>query len=50
VTTLEHPPYTPYLAPVDVYLFHQLISKLKGQRFSDDADIIKNATGELKRL
>jgi transposase len=50
VTTLEHPPYSPDLAPADFYLFPQLISALKGVRFCDATDIIKNATEELKRL
>jgi transposase len=47
---MEHPPYSPDLAPVDFYLFPQLKSALKGRRFCDATDIIKNATDELKRL
>jgi transposase len=50
VTTLEPPPYSPHLAPVDFYLFLRLKSALKGRRFCDATDIIKNATEELKRL
>jgi histone-lysine N-methyltransferase SETMAR len=50
VTTLEHPPYSPDLDPVDFYLFRRLKSALKRQRFCDATDIIKNATDELKRL
>jgi len=40
---LEHPPYSPDLAAADFYL-------LKGRRFCNATDIIKNATEELKRL
>jgi len=43
VTTLEHPPYHPGLAPADVHLFLQLKAALKGQCFCDAADIMKNA-------
>jgi len=50
VTTLEHPPYCPDLSPVDFYLCRRLKSELKGRRFCDVTDIIKNATDELKRL
>jgi len=48
VTTLEHPPYSPDLIPADFYLFPPLKSALKGRRFCDATDIIKNATEELK--
>jgi hypothetical protein len=50
VTTLEHPPYSPDFAPADFYLFPRFISALRGWRFCDATDIIKNATKELKRL
>jgi hypothetical protein len=50
VTTLEPPPYPPYLVPTEFYMFHRLKSALKGRRFCDATDIIKNATEELKRL
>jgi hypothetical protein len=43
VTTLEHPPYSHNLAAADFYLFHRLISALKGRPFCE-ATIIKNAT------
>jgi len=42
VTTLEHPPYPPGLAPADVHVFLQVKSALKGQCFCDAADIMKN--------
>ena len=48
--TLEHPPYSPDLAPADFYLFPRLRSALKGRRLFDATDIINNATEELKRL
>ena len=50
VTTLQHPPYSPDLAPADFYLFPGLKSALMGRRFCDATDIIKNQTEELKRL
>ena len=50
VTTLEHPPYSPDLTLIDLYLFRRLKSALKGRRFCDAFDISKNATDELKRF
>jgi hypothetical protein len=50
VATLEHPSYSPDLTAADFYLFPRLKSVLKGKRFCDDTDIIRNATEELKRL
>jgi hypothetical protein len=50
VTTLEHPPYSRDLAAADFYLFRRLKSALKGRRFCDAIDIVKNATEELKSL
>ena len=44
VTTLEHTPYSPDLAPADFCLFPQLKSVLKGEHFCVATDIIKNAT------
>ena len=41
VTTLDHTPYSPDVAPAD--------SSFKGRRFCDATDI-KNATEELKSL
>ena len=38
---LDHPPYSPDLAPSD--LFPGLIKHLKGRRFSSDADVIAAA-------
>jgi hypothetical protein len=44
------PPYSPGLAPADFELLPLANSALKGRRFCDGADSIKNATKELKRL
>ncbi|GBO07502.1 Mariner Mos1 transposase [Araneus ventricosus] len=50
VTTLEHPPYSPDLAPADFYLFPWMEMKLKEHRFVDSDDVIENATKQLKDL
>jgi hypothetical protein len=50
VTTLEPPPYSPDLVPTYFYLFPRLRSALKGRRFYNATDTIKNVTEELKRL
>jgi hypothetical protein len=50
VTTSQHQPYSPDLGPVDFYQPLRLKSALKGRRFCDGIDIIKNATEGLKRL
>jgi len=50
VTTLQHSPYFPYQAAADFVLFPLMSSALKGRRFYNATDIIKNATEELKRL
>ncbi|GBM01693.1 hypothetical protein AVEN_99734-1 [Araneus ventricosus] len=50
VTTLEHPPYSPGLAPAYFYLFPRLKMKLKGHRFVDSKEVIENATKQLKDL
>jgi hypothetical protein len=44
VTTLEHPPYSPGLAPADFYQFPRMKSAMNAN------DLIKNATEEMKRL
>ena len=48
--TLQHSKYYPDLAPAEFYLFPGLKSALKGRRFPDPTDIIKNAKEYLKRL
>jgi len=39
ITKMDHPPYSPYLAPCDFWLFPKLKNALKGQRFADLPDI-----------
>jgi hypothetical protein len=39
IMKLDHPPYSPDLAPCDFWLFPKLKTALKGHRFSDIADI-----------
>jgi hypothetical protein len=39
---MNHPPYSPDLAPCDFWLFPKLKIALKGQRFADIADIQRN--------
>lgn len=36
---LNHPPYSPDLAPSDYYLFRNLKSHLRGKRFEDDEQV-----------
>ena len=36
---LNHPPYSPDLAPSDYYLFQHLKSQLRGTRFRDDDEL-----------
>jgi len=50
VTTLQHPPHSPDLAPPDFYLFLRLKSALKGGCFCDATDMMQNVTQGLKRL
>ena len=50
VTSMDHPPYSPDLAAVDVYLFPRLTSAMKERRFFYATDIINNAMEVLKRL
>jgi len=40
---LDHPPYSPDLAPSDCHLFPGLKKQLKGRQFSCDAEIIAAA-------
>jgi histone-lysine N-methyltransferase SETMAR len=37
---LDHPPYSPDLAPSDYHLFPGLKKRLKGRHFSSDAEVI----------
>jgi len=40
---LDHPPYSPDLAPSDCHLFPGLKKQLKGRHFSSDAEVIAAA-------
>jgi len=40
---LDHPPYSPHLAPSDYRLFPGLKKELKGRHFSSDAEVIAAA-------
>jgi len=42
ITKMDHPPYSPDLAPCDFWLFPKLKNALKGQRFADLSDIQRN--------
>ena len=46
VKTLEHPTYSPDLAPADFYLFPQMKSAMTGCNFCDANDIIRNGRAE----
>jgi len=37
---LDHPPYSPNLAPSDYHLFPGLKKQLKGRHFTSDAEVI----------
>jgi histone-lysine N-methyltransferase SETMAR len=50
VTTLYHPPYSPYLSPPDHFLCPKLKIKLKGLNFADVAEIQVAVTDELKKV
>ena len=40
---LDHPPYSPDLAPSDYHLFPELKKRLKGRHFSSDAEVTATA-------
>jgi histone-lysine N-methyltransferase SETMAR len=44
ITKMDHPPYSPDLAPCNFWLFPKLKNALKGQRFADIPDIQCNMT------
>jgi len=44
---LDHPPYSPDLAPSDYHLFPGLKKQLKGRHFSSDAEFIAAAETRL---
>ena len=44
---LDHPPYSPDLAPSDYHLFPGLKKRLKGRHFSSNAEVIAAAQTRL---
>jgi histone-lysine N-methyltransferase SETMAR len=50
IMKLDHPPYSPDLAPCDFRLFPKLKTALKGHRFSYSADIQGHATTILQSI
>jgi hypothetical protein len=50
VTELDHPPYSPDLAPCDFWLFPELKVALKGRRFDDISNIQRHAVKELETI
>jgi hypothetical protein len=50
ITKLDHPPYSPDLAPCDFWLFPKLKNALKGQIFADLSDIQHNVKTLLRGI
>ena len=50
ITALDHPPYSPDLAPCDFWLFPRLKPVMKGTRFSSLEEIKASVIRELKRF
>jgi len=50
VTVLDHPPYSPDLAPADYFLFPKVKSHLKGRLFDSFSDIQKAVTSTLNTI
>ena len=50
VTVIDHPPYSPDLAPADFFLFPRLKIALKGTRFEDLDDIQESVTKTLQTI
>ena len=50
ITVLEHPAYSPDLAPSDFFLLPKLKETLKGRHFDDIDDIRSNTTEVLKAI
>jgi transposase len=48
ITVLERPPYSPGLAPSDLFLFPKIKEKLKGRHFDDIDDIRSYTSAALK--
>jgi len=50
ITVLEHPVYSPDLAPSDFFLFPKIKEILKGRHFDDIDDIRRNTMEALKDI
>ena len=50
VTVLDHPPYSPDLAPADYFLFQKVKSHLKGRLFDSISDIQTTMTSTLNTI
>jgi len=50
ITVLEHPAYSPDLAPSDFFLFSKIKEILKGRHFDDIDDNRSNRTAALKAI
>ena len=50
ITVLEHPTYSPDLAPSDFFLFPKIKEILKGRHFDDIDDIRSNTMAALKAI
>ena len=50
ITVLEHPDYSPDLAPSDFFLFPKIKEILKGRHIDDIYDIRSNTTAALKAI
>jgi len=48
ITVLEHPAYSPELAPNDFFLFPKIKEILKGRHFNDTDDTRSNTMADLK--
>ncbi|GBN59939.1 hypothetical protein AVEN_35940-1 [Araneus ventricosus] len=50
VTVVEQPPYSPDLAPADIFFFPRLKGALKGTSFEDIEDIRRRVTSVLRSI
>jgi len=50
ITVLEHPAYSPNVAPGDFFLFPKIKEILEGRHFVDIDDIRSNTTAALKAI
>ena len=50
ITVLEHPVYSPDIAPTEFFLFPKINEILKGRHFDDTDDIRINTTAALKAI